>query len=55
MGETDPGDLSGLTAVCIGPQTRSAAEAAGMETRMAKKATLDALAEAVVECAAGTL
>ena len=55
MGETDPGDLSGLTAVCIGPQTRSAAEAAGMETRMAKKATLDALTEAVVECAAGTL
>lgn len=55
MGETGPGDLSGLTAVCIGPQTRSAAEAAGMETRMAKKATLDALAEAVVECAAGTL
>ena len=55
MGETDPGDLSGLMAVCIGPQTRSAAEAAGMETRMAKKATLDALAEAVVECAAGTL
>ena len=55
MGETGPGDLSGLTAVCIGPQTRFAAEAAGMETRMAKKATLDALAEAVVECAAGTL
>ena len=55
MGEIDPGDLSGLTAVCIGPQTRSVAEAAGMKTRMAKKATLDALAEAVVECAAGTL
>lgn len=54
MGETGPGDLSGLTAVCIGPQTRSAAEAVGMETRMAKKATLDALAEAVVKCAAGT-
>lgn len=45
-------DLSRIKAVCIGRQTRAAAEAQGMETRMAVKATLDALLEAVVQCAA---
>ena len=45
-------DLSGLKAVCIGRQTRAAADALGMETRMAEKATLDALVDAVVACAA---
>ena len=44
-------DLSGLKAVCIGRQTRAAADALGMETRMAEKATLDALVDAVVACA----
>ena len=47
-------DMSGFKAVCIGRQTRAAAEARGMETRMAEKATLDALVEAVMRCAAET-
>ena len=47
-------DLSGVMAVCIGRQTRAAAEARGMETRMAEKATLGALVEAVMRCAAET-
>ena len=47
-------DLSGVMAVCIGRQTRAAAEAQGMETRMAEKATLGALVEAVMRCAAET-
>ena len=45
-------DLSGIKAICIGRQTRAAAQAQGMETRMAEKATLDALLDAVVQCAA---
>jgi uroporphyrinogen III methyltransferase/synthase len=45
-------DLSGIKAICIGRQTRAAAETLGMETRMAEKATLDALLDAVVQCAA---
>ena len=45
-------DLSRIKAICIGRQTRAAARAQGMETRMAEKATLDALLEAVVQCAA---
>ena len=45
-------DLSRIKAICIGRQTRAAARAQGMETRMAKKATLDALLDAVVQCAA---
>ena len=49
--QTEGMDLSGLKAVCIGRQTRAAADALGMETRMAEKATLDALVDAVVACA----
>ena len=45
-------DLSRIKAVCIGRQTRAAAQAQGMETWMAEKATLDALLDAVVRCAA---
>ena len=45
-------DLSRIKAVCIGRQTRAAAQSQGMETRMAEKATLDALLDAVVRCAA---
>lgn len=45
-------DLSRIKAVCIGRQTRAAAQAQGMETRMAEKATLDALLDTVVRCAA---
>ena len=50
--DSDPADLSAVRAVCIGRQTRAAAEAAGMRTWMARQATLDALEDAVVECAA---
>ena len=45
-------DLSRIKAICIGRQTRTAAEAQGLQTRMAEKATLDALLDAVVQCAA---
>ena len=45
-------DLSRIKAICIGRQTRTAAEAQGMQTRMAEKATLGALLDAVVQCAA---
>ena len=45
-------DLSRIKAVCIGRQTRAAAQAQGMQTRMAEKATLDALLDAVMQCAA---
>jgi len=41
--------VSGLTAVCIGRQTKETADACGLRTTMAKKATLDSLVEAVVE------
>lgn len=41
-------DLSGVTAVCIGRQTAAVAEAAGMRTRVAKKATEEALVEEVI-------
>ena len=50
--QTEGMDLSGLKAVCIGRQTRAAADGLGMDTRMAEKATLDALVDAVVACAA---
>ena len=50
--ESEELDLSAVRAVCIGRQTRTAAEAAGMRTWTARQATLDALEEAVVECAA---
>ncbi len=46
---TEGMDLSGLTAVCIGRQTRETADACGLRTTMAKKATQDSLVEAVVE------
>jgi len=46
---TEGMDLSGLTAVCIGRQTKETADACGLRTTMAKKATLDSLVEAVVE------
>lgn len=45
-------DLSKIKAICIGRQTRAAADAQGMETRMSERATLDALVDAVVKCAA---
>ena len=42
-------DLSGLTAICIGHQTEAAANRAGMKTVTAKAATLEAVANTVVE------
>ena len=50
MGEKT--DLSGVSAVCIGRQTAAAAEAAGMQTKTARTATLEALIEAVAAAAA---
>ena len=44
-------DLSRIKAICIGRQTRAAADELGIQTRMAEKATLDALLDAVVQCA----
>ena len=44
-------DMTGVRAVCIGAQTRQAAQALGMKTWMAKRATLEALADAVEEAA----
>ena len=47
-------DLSGVRAVCIGKQTKAAADGYGMKTSMAEKATLDSVVEAVIEAAGGT-
>lgn len=45
-------DLTKVKAVCIGRQTESAARALGMRTWVARKATLEALADCVQEAAA---
>ena len=52
--ENDPAvpDLSGVRAVCIGRQTKAAADAAGMRTWMARRATIDDLVDAVVRACA---
>ncbi len=42
-------DFSKVRAVCIGRQTRSAADALGMRTWMAEQATIDSLIERLVE------
>lgn len=42
-------DVSKVTAVCIGQQTREAAKKAGMRTETAEKATLESLAQRVEE------
>ena len=48
--EATPGlDYSMVTAACIGKQTKAAADAAGMKTFMAEKATIDSLVQLVVE------
>lgn len=41
-------DYSKVTALCIGKQTKQAADALGMKTYMAKKATIDALVDLAV-------
>ncbi|MBU5482661.1 uroporphyrinogen-III C-methyltransferase [Blautia sp. MSJ-19] len=42
-------DYSGVTAACIGKQTKAAADAYGMQTYMAEKATIDALTDLVIK------
>ena len=44
-------DITGVKAVCIGKQTRAAADRYGMQTRMARAATIDALVDTVTACA----
>lgn len=46
-------DYGLVRAVCIGRQTRAAADALGMETYMAREATIDSLVELAVELAQG--
>lgn len=41
-------DYSGIRAACIGKQTRAAADAYGMKTSMAEKATIDSLISLVI-------
>lgn len=48
-------DFGQVQAVCIGNQTRMAAAEYGMKTFTAEKATLEALVQAVKDCAAGRL
>lgn len=45
-------DYATVRAACIGRQTKAAADALGMKTYVAKKATMDSLAELVVEMGA---
>lgn len=48
--EATPGlDYTRVTAACIGKQTKAAADAYGMETHVAKKATIDSVVELVIE------
>lgn len=48
--EATPGlDYGRVRAACIGKQTKAAADAYGMKTRMAEKATIDSLLELVAE------
>ena len=42
-------DYSGLTAICIGEQTALAAQACGMKTVTASKASMDAMTEKIIE------
>ncbi len=42
-------DFTKVNAVCIGKQTRAAAEALGMHTCMARKATMDSVVECICE------
>lgn len=48
--EATPGlDYTKVRAACIGKQTKAAADALGMETYMAKKASIDSVLELVIE------
>ena len=44
-------DMTGVKAVCIGKQTQAEAERMGMQTRVAKQATLESLAECLQNAA----
>ena len=41
VNSTGLSDYSGVTAACIGKQTKAAADSYGMKTYMAEKATID--------------
>ena len=45
----DGSDFAAVKAVCIGKQTKAAADAYGMQTWMAKQATIDSLLECLVK------
>ena len=42
-------DYTKVRAACIGKQTKAEADAVGMETYMAKKATIDSVLDLVIE------
>ena len=46
---TELADYSGVVAACIGKQTKAAADAYGMQTYVAEKATIEALIDLVVK------
>ena len=46
-------DFSKVNAVCIGKQTKAAADALGMHTWMAEKATMDSVVERICRLCAG--
>ena len=47
--EATPGpDYTKVTAACIGKQTKAAADAYGMKTYMAERATIDSVVELVI-------
>ena len=46
-------DMSLVTAICIGKQTKAEADKLGMKTYMAKKATIDSVVECVIDVAKG--
>ncbi|MCR5626148.1 MAG: uroporphyrinogen-III C-methyltransferase [Lachnospiraceae bacterium] len=48
-------DITKVKAVCIGKQTEAEALKMGMKTKRAKEASMDSLAQAVIEAAAGDL
>ncbi len=45
-------DMSSVKAICIGRQTKAAADSFGMKTRMAEKATIDAVVGQTIQAAA---
>lgn len=48
-----PGDYSKIKAICIGRQTRAAAEALGMQTWMSEQASIDSLIQCLIQVHGG--